>query len=186
VQFEFLNTIVGLLDAAQIPHMLAGSMASSFHGEPRMTRDIDLVVDPTPETMQHFIESLDRSRFYIGDAIDAVERRDMCNVIDTHTGWKADLIVRRDRPFSRSEFDRRQRAEIGGIGVYVATAEDTVLAKLEWRAQTQSDQQMRDVVSIVSAQTLDLEYLRRWAVELEIAEVLEDAVAAATSTSEDR
>ena len=62
MQFEFLRTIVGMLDAAGIPHMLAGSMASTFHGEPRMTRNIDLVIDPTPESIERFVASLDRSR----------------------------------------------------------------------------------------------------------------------------
>jgi hypothetical protein len=51
MQFEFLSAVVALLDDAEIPHMLAGSMASTFHGEPRMTRDIDMVIDPTPESI---------------------------------------------------------------------------------------------------------------------------------------
>jgi hypothetical protein len=115
MQFEFLSTVVGLLDRAGIPHMLVGSMASTFHGEPRMTRDIDMVIDPTPESMERFVATLDRSRYYVDDAAEAVRRRDMCNVIDTETGWKVDLIVRKDRPFSREEFRRRQPAVIGGV-----------------------------------------------------------------------
>ena len=76
MQLEFLKTIVALLDEAEIPHMLAGSMASTFHGEPRMTRDIDMVIDPTPESMDRFVAALDRPRFYVDDAADAARYRD--------------------------------------------------------------------------------------------------------------
>ncbi len=181
MQFEFLTTIIALLDGAEIPHMLAGSMASTYHGEPRMTRDIDMVVDPTPESMDRFVAALDRSRYYVDDAAGAVRRRGMCNVIDTHTGWKVDLIIRKDRPFSLEEFQRRQRAVIGGASVFVATAEDTILAKLEWRARSGSDRQFEDVVAILAAQDVDLEHLRRWSVELDIVTSLDQALAVAAN-----
>jgi nucleotidyltransferase AbiEii toxin of type IV toxin-antitoxin system len=179
MQFDFLSTVVAWLDAAGIPHMLAGSMASTFHGEPRMTRDIDMVIDPTPKSMDRFAKALDRSRYYIDDAADAVRRRGMCNVIDTETGWKVDLIVRKERPFSREEFGRRQPAVIGGVRLFVASAEDTVLAKLEWRARSDSERQFRDVVAILAVQDLDHDYLHQWAEELGVAVSLDQALAAA-------
>jgi hypothetical protein len=178
MQFEFLSAVVTLLDDAEIPHMLAGSMASTFHGEPRMTRGIDMVVDPTHESIDRFVAALDRSRYYVDDAVEAVRRRDMCNVIDTETGWKVDLIVRKDRPFSREEFDRRQPAVIGGVELFIATAEDTVLAKLEWRALSDSERQFRDVVAVLAAQDLDVVYLRHWAAELGVTESLNEALSA--------
>jgi hypothetical protein len=85
----------------------------------------------------------------------------------------------KDRPFSREEFSRRQPTVIGGVELFVATAEDTVLAKLEWRNQSDSERQFRDVVAIISAQDLDNAYLRRWAEELEIASPLGEAMTAA-------
>lgn len=180
MQLEFLKTIVALLDEAEIPHMLAGSMASTFHGEPRMTRDIDMVIDPTPESMDRFVAALDRPRFYVDDAADAVRRRGMCNVIDTDTGWKVDPIIRKDRPFSAEEFRRQQPAAIGDTSLFVATAEDTVLAKLEWRERSNSDRQFDDAVSVLAAQDVDLDYLRRWSRELGVAESLERAREAAS------
>jgi len=179
MQFEFLRTVVALLDEAEIPHMLAGSMASSFHGEPRMTRDVDMVIDPTLESIGRFVAALDRSRYYVDDAVEAVRRRDMCNVIDIETGWKVDLIVRKDRPFSREEFGRRQLAVVGGVRLFIATAEDTVLAKLEWRSRSDSERQFRDVVAVLSLQDLDAAYLRRWATELGVTQSLDDALLAA-------
>ena len=103
----------------------------------------------------------------------------MCNVIDTETGWKASLIIRKDRAFSREEFRRRQQAVIGNVELFVATAEDTVLAKLEWRSRSGSEQQLRDVVAILAGRDLDTDYLRRWATELGIGEALREALAAA-------
>lgn len=182
MQFEFLKTIVTLLADAEIPHMLAGSMASTFHGEPRMTRDIDMVIAPTVETMTRFVSALDRDRYYVDDALEAVRRRDMCNVIDVETGWKVDLIVCKDRPFSREEFGRRQPAVVGGVELFVATAEDTVLSKLEWRASSDSERQFRDVVAVLSTQDLDRDYLLSWAAELGVAESLDQALTAATDS----
>lgn len=178
-QFAFLADIIQRLDDASIPHMLAGSMASTFHGEPRMTRDVDLVIDPTLSAMREFVSGLDRSRYYIDDAEGAVRDRGMCNVIDTETGWKADLIVRKQRPFSETEFGRRQRVEINGIELFVASAEDTVLAKLEWRSASNSEQQFRDVVAVLATQPVDLAYLRQWAAELGVAEAFSAALDAA-------
>lgn len=179
MQFEFLRSVVALLDGAEIPHMLAGSMASTFHGEPRMTRDIDLVIDPTAESIARFVADLDRSRYYVDNAVEAVRRRDMCNVIDTDTGWKADLIVCKDRPFSREEFGRRQPALVGGVELFIATAEDTVLAKLEWRAGSDSERQFRDVVAVLAAQALDTDYMLRWAAELGVTDALGEAMRSA-------
>ena len=90
------------------------------------------------------------------------------NVIDLATGWKADFIIRKDRPFSREEFGRRQKVEMFGTAVFVATAEDTVVAKLEWARLGQSERQLRDVAAVVevSGDGLDFEYVEKWVVEL--------------------
>lgn len=87
--------------------MVAGSLASTHHGEPRTTQDIDLVIDPTEGSLSAFLAGLDQNRFYIGDAQGALARRDQFNIIDVASGWKVDLIIRKDRPFSHSEFARR-------------------------------------------------------------------------------
>jgi hypothetical protein len=178
---DLLDDIVRALDAAEIPHMIAGSLASTLHGEPRSTQDIDLVIDPTRDQLLAFVDQLDRDRFYVGDAFGALERRDQFNVIDVTTGWKVDLIVRKDRPFSKTEFERRQPAVILGVGTAVASVEDTILSKLEWAKAGDSDRQRRDVSAMIAVQraTLDTNYLRRWAEVLDVTAELEDAVHAA-------
>lgn len=178
MQHELLAKVVEALDAAGINHMVTGSFASTFHGEPRMTRDIDVVIDPDETSIVLFTDQFDPTTFYVNDATAATARRDMFNVIDVTTGWKVDLIVRRDRPFSEEEFRRRVPTTIGGVATYVASAEDTILSKLEWSHRSGSERQMHDVVAVIQVQrpTLDLDYLEHWATELDIADLLHDAL----------
>jgi hypothetical protein len=100
----------------------------------------------------------------------------MFNIIDVTTGWKVDLIIRKDRPFGREEFARRRPAIIAGVATYLLTPEDAILSKLEWYAMSGSDIQRRDVVEMVVANvdSLDRGYLDRWTDELGLAAVLPD------------
>lgn len=138
-----------------------------------MTRDIDLVIAPNTNQMAVFAESLDRRRFYMPDWTGPFERRHMVNIIDNTTGWKVDLIFRKERPFSRSEFDRRQPTCISGVDVYVATVEDTILAKLEWALTSESQRQLDDVSGMLRAGQVDEAYVERWAAELGVSTLWE-------------
>jgi hypothetical protein len=168
-----LERIVGLLDGAGIPYMLSGSMAGTFHGTPRSTMDFDLVIDPSTASLRKFLDSLDPEEHYADRAAagKALRSRGQFNVIDSRSGWKADLILRKDRPFSREEFRRRFRAEVLGLPVWLSTAEDTILAKLEWARKGASERQARDVAGIVAVRgaELDLGYLDLWAPRLGVA-----------------
>lgn len=176
-QVELLRAAVAILNDADVPYMIVGSYASAFHGEPRMTQDIDVVIDPDAQSIELLVDLVDRDRFYLGDAVEAFRSRSMFNLIEPSSGWKVDFVVRKDRPFSRQEFDRRFPAQIAGVDVYLATAEDTMLAKLEWGASSGSERQTDDVVAIASANDLDVEYLKRWAPELGILAELESVLA---------
>lgn len=178
-QAELLRVAIELLDRAGIDHMVVGSFASAFHGEPRMTQDIDVVVNPDERSLRFLVDAVDRERFYLGDAVAALHLRGMFNLIEPRTGWKVDFVIRQDRPFSRVEFERRLPVTIAGVDVCVATAEDTILAKLEWAAESGSDQQLRDVISIAASQELERSYLTKWAQELGVAAALADALVAA-------
>lgn len=171
---DLLRRLVERLDAAGIHHMVAGSFASTYHGQPRSTQDVDVVIDPTPSTLDAFLGSLPEDDYYADadTARDAFRRRSQFNLVDMATGWKVDLIVRKARPFSIEEFRRRQPAELFGARVYLATAEDSILAKLEWAKQSDSERQLRDVAGILSvrAASLDVPYIEHWAVELGVVE----------------
>lgn len=168
---DFLRRIVAALDAAGIPHMVAGSFASTHHGRPRTTQDIDFVIDPSPQALDAFVSALPADAYYVDRdaALDALRRRSLFNVIDQSTGWKADLIVRKARPYSVEEFGRRQATRMLDVAVFVATAEDTVLTKLEWaKLAGGSERQLRDAEGIMELRrgALDRAYMDRWAREL--------------------
>lgn len=103
--------------------MLTGSFASSYHGAPRATQDVDLVIAPTADQIRAFVASVMGDEFYVdeGAALEALRMEGQFNLIDKRTGWKVDLIIRKSRPFSREEFDRRRVVEIEGADVPVSS-----------------------------------------------------------------
>lgn len=172
---DVLGTVVEALRASGIPHMVAGSMASTRYSEPRTTRDVDVVIDPTSEAdLEAFVARLDAQRFYVGDHRAAFRQRAMFNVIDVTNGWKIDLMVRRDRPFSANEFARRRPTTIDGVAADLATPEDVILSKLEWAQLGESERQRADVRAVLTAvgDDLDHTYLEFWATELGVLDAL--------------
>lgn len=173
-----LRLVLGALAEAGVPYMLVGSFASTVHGAPRTTQDIDLVIDPTPQSLSLFVALLESSTAYVGpDPLEALERRDQFNVVDADSSWKIDLVIRKDRDFSRTEFERRVEASLFGMPVWTATAEDTVLAKLEWAAISGSDRQLADAATVLAVRgdAIDQAYLDHWAAELGVADLLDRA-----------
>jgi hypothetical protein len=152
--------------------MVTGSLASSYHGEPRATRDVDIVIDPDPDGLACLLDLLDEAGFYVDrdTALGALASRTQFNAIGPEAA-KVDFIIRRDRPFSIEEFARRQPADLLGTAGFVTTAEDLVIAKLEWAASSASDRQLRDVAGILAVtENLDAPYIERWAAALGLAE----------------
>ncbi|MCC6245409.1 MAG: hypothetical protein IT353_21385 [Gemmatimonadaceae bacterium] len=154
------------LRGSDIPFMLTGSVATAFHGASRATMDVDFVIDPTVAQLDLLVARMLASGAYVSldAARDALRDRTMFNVIDPESGWKADLIIRKDRPFSAMEFGRRQSAEFFGTVIHVATLEDIVLSKLEWAKLGGSARQLDDVRGLlrIRAGDVDLAYISRW------------------------
>ena len=150
--------------------MLTGSFASAYHGTPRATQDIDLVIAPTPERLRRLVALLPPTEYYVSEeaALDACAREAQFNVVDLDTGWKIDLIIRRSRPFSLAEFERRLPVDLEGIRMYIAAAEDVIIAKLEWAKPGEARRQIEDAAGIlrIRGAELDLAYIRRWVGEL--------------------
>lgn len=181
---ELLRTLIGLLDDASIPYMVVGSFASTVHGEPRTTRDLDVVIDPSAASLERLLAGLDPERFYVDadTAREALARRTMFNVIDLTSAWKIDLVVRKARPFSIAELGRRAPASIAGVVVVTATAEDTIIAKLEWAKAGGSERQLDDVAGVIRmvGAALDRAYIERWVEDLDLRELWARASALAT------
>lgn len=165
-----LAATVGQLERAGVDYMITGSIASSYHGEPRATRDLDVVIDPDPVGIRRLVAELERAGLYVDmdAALAALDDRTQFHAIDATTGWKVDFLVRKDRPFSREESGRRSRADLLGTPSWIASPEDTIVAKLEWAASGSSDRQLSDVAAMldVGGPSLDLAYIERWVTDL--------------------
>jgi hypothetical protein len=166
---DVFRRIASAFDRADIPHMLTGAFASSIHGIPRATPDIDFVIEADERRLSAFVRSL-RADEYDVDVVAATQAlRDgtQFNILDLHTGWNVDLIMRKARQFSIEEFDRREPLEIAGTTLHVATAEDTIITKLERARLGGSSRLLEDVASILRTNdALDMSYIERWVVPL--------------------
>jgi hypothetical protein len=174
-----LQKVTAALAQAGVSYMLTGSFASAYYGLPRSTQDIDLVIVATAGQLRTFVENLLSSQYYVdlNAAVTAHRQESMFNVIDLESGWKIDLIICKSRDFSREEFSRRQRVEVQGMALFIASAEDVVIAKLEWAKRAQSRRQIEDAAGILKMRSgsLDAVYLEKWIRELSLAEEWNDA-----------
>ena len=174
-QQAFLRAMVDRLEGAGIAYMVAGSVGSSLHGRPRATQDVDIVIAPKRDQLHDFLMSLGETYYVSVDAAnEAFDSHTMFNVIEIASGWKLDLIMRKPRPFSREEFERRRRIDVFERELWVASPEDIILSKLEWIKGRESDVQYRDAlgVAVINRDDLDNDYLQKWADALGVGNAL--------------
>ena len=169
---DLLSRLAPALEHANLPYMLTGSVASSAHGLPRSTRDLDIVIAPTRAQLLTLIQQFPNAHYYVDEAqaLQALANKSQFNIIDFATGWKVDFIIAEDSEYGRTALMRRSRINIAGNFVHVASAEDVVIAKLRWAKLSGSDRQLQDAAGIVSVQgsNLDVEYVERWVSELRL------------------
>jgi hypothetical protein len=175
--------VAGILEGLEVGYLAAGSLASSFHGEPRSTNDVDLVVDLRPAHVTPLLSALG-NRYYVNAELVAEAARTGAsfNLIHLRSAVKVDVFVAGRDSFDVERLRHRTRVRIGpgaGDELWLDSAEHTILRKLEWyrRGGEVSDRQWRDVVGIIRAQgeTLDRDRLAHWAPRLGIADLLERA-----------
>jgi hypothetical protein len=172
---DVFRRIVEHLDRRDIGYMLVGSFASTYFGASRTTYDLDIVIEATPDQLRGLVADLNADDYYaeLDAALDACRHESLFNVIDSATGWKIDLIFRKSRAFDHEEFRRRRAAKLYDIQLFVASAEDVIISKLEWAKLGGSQRQIEDVAKVLAAQwkTLDRVYLSKWIGELELQEL---------------
>jgi len=180
---QVLQRVIASLEALRIRYMLVGSFASSLHGLARFTQDVDLIVDLSPSQLDAFAQEF-ASDFYLDRGLiqQAFKRGTSFNIIHFGSSFKVDFFLLSGRNFSREEFSRRVSRRVdphSEFEAYVQAPEDAVLSKLDWfrRGGEVSENQWRDVLGMLRqrAAQLDSAYLRRWAGELGVADLLERA-----------
>ena len=179
--------VTEVLESLGAPYLIGGSFASSIHGAYRLTADSDLVVDLRMEQVDPLVQALSGAFYVDAEMIrEAIRRRRSFSVLHLATMFKVDVFIPKPRPFDRAQLDRRVK-QIVSIDpertAYVASVEDSILAKLEWYrlGNEVSDRQWKDVQDMLKAQAgrLDLPYLKQSAADLGIADLLERALAEA-------
>jgi len=179
---HFFSYVIDVLESLGIPYMVVGGFAAILYGQPRLTIDVDIVVDMALSDLEPFVRAFPIPDYYASpEGIrDSLERRYPFNVIEPTTGAKVDLVPLRRDPFTRDAFDRRRRVvydQEGRSAMFIAP-EDIVVAKLVAYANTDSDRHLRDAQSVLAMQwdELDLDLMRRNARLTGVLEPLENLV----------
>jgi hypothetical protein len=163
---DVIERIARALESAGVPYMLTGSFASALHGAPRATQDIDVVIAPNLGSLRRLLRQFPEERYYVSRdaALEAYGSSGLFNVVDFETGWKIDFILRKPREFSQVEFERRTETDVLGVRLFVASAEDVLISKLEWAKLGESERQIRDAAGILRTQgsDLDVAYVAVW------------------------
>jgi len=179
--------VTDTLEKLGVPYAVGGSLSSSVHGVMRSTLDVDIVADLHFEHVQPLVAALSPA-FYADDEMmrDAIAHHSSFNLIHYETAFKVDIFIPKDRAFDRLQLERRIASIVADEpqqSVYVTSPEDIILSKLEWYRMggEVSDRQWRDVLGVAKTKSgqLDLAYLRRWAKELAVEDLLERALAEA-------
>jgi predicted nucleotidyltransferase len=151
-ELEVLKEVARRLDRNRIAYMITGSIAANFYAVPRMTRDIDIVVELSPEGIGKFILAFERDHYLEPETVrEAVKNRGMFNLIHDRHIVKVDFVVRKDTPYRSREFARRKKISIDGQKVSVVAPEDLILSKLAWAKDSKSEVQLRDVQNLLQS-----------------------------------
>ena len=181
---EVTLKVTDVFEKLDLPYLIAGSLASTLYGMVRTTQDSDVVAEMRLEHLQVFVSAL-RGEFHIDEEMiaDAIQRNSSFNIIHRDTMFKVDVFIPSPRPFLQAQLDRAQRQTFTletEMSAKFASPEDTVLAKLEWYRMggEVSDRQWRDISGVLKTRAgeLDLAYLRKWAAELHVSDLLERAL----------
>jgi len=180
----FFTHVIDVLERLQIPYMVVGGFAAIFYGEPRLTLDVDIVVDMKWHHIEPFVAAFPIPDYYVSEEgmRDSLQRRYPFNVIQPTTGAKVDLVPLPRDPFTRAAFQRRQRMEydVAGHSATFITPADIVVAKLVAHRETESEKHLRDARGVLITQwgELNLEAVRRSARACGVLDQLEELVEA--------
>ena len=184
-ELQILKFVCDQLESAKIPYMLTGSLASHFYAVPRMTRDIDIVIETIHLNIDRFFRMF-QTDFYLtkNTIVEAIENEGMFNIIHNQFVFKIDFIIRKTSAYRLAEFQRRRRLQLNHFETWVVSLEDLILSKLFWAKDSLSQLQLNDVKHLLAANSnIDERYLNIWVKELELQALYEGVKADGRHTS---
>jgi len=175
-QTDLLRHVVAALEKLDLPYVLVGSIASGAYGEPRLTRDIDVVVKLLGEQVKPLCKAFPSPDYYVSleAAREAVRRGGQFNVIHPGSGNKVDFIIARNDAWGRMQMQRRQKVRVlPDLEGCAAAPEDLILGKMLYYQEGGSEKHLRDIAGVmkVSAELVDTSYVAEWAEELGVAAI---------------
>lgn len=175
-QIDLLRYLVKTLDRLGISYMVVGSLASGAYGEPRMTQDIDVVIDADEQQIIGLCQAFSSDEFYVNQeaALAARRRGGQFNIIHSTSGNKIDLLIAGIDGWGRTEIARRERMQIlPDLEGYCARPEDLILSKMAYYREGGSEKHLRDIAGMmkVSGEQVDRDYVSRWAAALGVSEI---------------
>jgi predicted nucleotidyltransferase len=175
-EFDVIRDVTGKFAKAGIPYMLTGSLAMNYYSQPRMSRDIDFVVELSPKDVEK-VFTLFKSDYYVDtSAISrAIVHEKLFNMIHNEAFIKVDCIVRKASHYRRTEFERRHEVMFHGVRVWLVSKEDLIISKLHWARDSRSELQLRDVKNLL-ATGYDSVYLEQWTNKLELTDLLRECL----------
>lgn len=165
-ELDIVRDVSARLDSAGIAYMLTGSMAMNYYAQPRMTRDIDVVVALNAGDTERIVNLFSPDYYVSRDAVNSsIAHESLFNLIHQESVIKVDCIVRKENDYRRLEFERRHRIRIQEFETWIVSKEDLILSKLHWAKDSRSELQLRDVANLVST-GCDRNYITHWTAAL--------------------
>ena len=175
-ELDVVRDLVYRFAQGHIAYMLTGSFAMNYYAQPRMTRDIDVVVELRPQDVDTISNLFDSDYYVAREAVErAITRESVFNLIHHETVIKVDCIVRKSSAYRRLEFERRGRITIQDFTTWIVRKEDLIISKLVWARDAQSELQLRDVRNLL-ATSYDADYLTKWTRELGVDELWQECL----------
>ena len=165
-EIDIVRDVSLRLEKGCLAYMLTGSMAMNYYAQPRMTRDIDVVIALEPRDTEAIISLFSPDYYVSAEAVSSsIARESMFNLIHHESVIKVDCIVRKHSPYRLTEFARRKRIVIEDFSTWIASKEDLIVSKLWWAKDSHSELQLRDIRNLANT-GCDFQYVERWTAEL--------------------
>ena len=165
-ELDIVRDVSQRLAGAGIGYMLTGSMAMNYYAQPRMTRDIDIVIALRPGDASRVVQLFSPEYYVAHEAVESsITHQSLFNLIHNESVIKVDCIVRKQDEYRLAEFNRRQRIKIENFETWIVSKEDLILSKLYWAKDSHSELQLRDVKNLTST-GCDRDYIQSWTAEL--------------------